>query len=439
MSQSKFLLACVFTAIAILQYPDSVWAEPLADREIRKRIDKHRTADITLTVRDKDGRPLAGTTVTVQQMRHKFLFGCNAFQIGRIKKPKLHDGYRNKFAALLNYATLPFYWGGYERKPGETQKHRLEAMARWCAENGITTKGHPLCWHTVTPDWLEGKSLGEVEKLQIRRIRRDVEAFRGKIDMWDVVNEAVVMPDYKVKANPITKLCKKTGRVELIKKAFAEARKANPEAILLLNDYDISHRYVELIEKCIDANAQIDAIGIQSHMHMGYWGAARAWEVCQMFSKFDIPIHFTELTILSGHLKTDQDWLSYHPGWNTTAKGEARQAEQVVELYRVLFSHPSVEAITWWDFSDLDAWQGAPAGLVQKDMSPKPAYTELKKLIKDKWWTDPIKLQTNSDGQVNFNGYLGDYKVTCRQGAAMFSLQNSGMHTVKVKIKDNSS
>ncbi|MCD6507549.1 hypothetical protein J7M22_13115 [Candidatus Poribacteria bacterium] len=50
----------------------------------------------------------------------------------------------------------------------------------------------------------------------------------------------------------------------------------------------------------------------------------------------------------------------------------------------MLFSHPSVEAITWWDFSDRGAWQGTAAGFLRKDMSPKPAYERLTELVKGK-------------------------------------------------------
>ena len=76
----------------------------------------------------------------------------------------------------------------------------------------------------------------------------------------------------------------------------------------------------------------------------------------------------------------------------------------------MLFSHPAVEAITWWDFADLGSWQGAPAGLVRKDMTPKPAYEALTRLIKGKWWTGEAKLTTDAAGKVRFRGYLGAYE-----------------------------
>jgi hypothetical protein len=77
----------------------------------------------------------------------------------------------------------------------------------------------------------------------------------------------------------------------------------------------------------------------------------------------------------------------------------------------MVFSHPAVEALTWWDFSDRGAWQGAPAGFVRKDMSPKPAYEVLQRLVKDKWWTKTTAT-TDAGGVARFRGILGDYRLT---------------------------
>jgi hypothetical protein len=72
-----------------------------------------------------------------------------------------------------------------------------------------------------------------------------------------------------------------------------------------------------------------------------------------------------------------------------------------------------VQAITWWDFSDLRAWQGAPAGFLRNDMTPKPMYQELQHLIHGKWWTT-AELHSDAAGTADFRGFLGDYQVTVR-------------------------
>ena len=200
--------------------------------------------------------------------------------------------------------------------------------------------------------------------------------------------------------------------------AFKSARKASPKATLLINDYRTDPSYAEkVISQLVDDSGQplYDVIGIQSHMHGAYWGAQKAWEICERFAKFGKPLHFTETTLVSGEqgwdLRQQRKDLNFR--WVSTSEGEKRQAQQVAEFYRVLFSHPAVEAITWWDFTDQNAWQQAPAGLVRDDMSPKPAYEELERLIKSNWWT-----QTETDvaagGNTSFHGYFGQYEVNTR-------------------------
>jgi len=96
--------------------------------------------------------------------------------------------------------------------------------------------------------------------------------------------------------------------------------------------------------------------------------------------------------------------------WPTTPEGEAAQAEYVEKFYALLFSHPSVEAITWWDFSDRNAWRNAPAGLVREDMSPKPAYEKLLALIRGKWWTNASG-KTDASGTFSVRAFHGDYRI----------------------------
>ena len=337
-----------------------------------QNIPQHRTAETTLHLRSLHGEIIANTTVTIRQTRHQFLFGCNIFELKPADTSERQLAYQQQFCALLNYATLPFYWGSYEATLGQPDEIRLRTMAAWCQEHRITTKGHPLLWHSVPPVWQSEKSLDDMLRLQMARIEREVSHFRGIIDIWDVANEAVVMPGFKLAPNHMTPLVQQYGVVPLLKEAFSIARQANPQATLLLNDYIQTEEYAHLIEECLDAGVEIDVIGIQSHMHLGYSGNESIWEVCERFARFGKPLHWTEATIISGDYRK-LDFQTRQVEWPTTPDGEARQAEEVVNFYTTLFSHPAVHAITWWDFMD-GAWLNAPAGLLRADMSPKLAY-----------------------------------------------------------------
>ena len=431
-------LPCVGLIVAALlaagwAAPAPAAVSPTSPDAVNERIQKCRTADVTLTVTGADGKPLAGAAVTVRQERHKFLFGSNAFAIKPGDAGKAQQDYRDRYAALLNYATLPFYWGAFERQEGRPGTDRVRGMAEWCAQNHIRAKGHPLCWHEVQPQWLDAKTIDEVKSLQLGRITRDVTAFAGLIDTWDVVNEAVRMNDYNPDTNRIAQLCRKLGRVGLIKETFASARAANAKATLILNDFDTSAGYEALIKDCLAAGVTIDVIGIQSHMHGGYWGAGKAWEVCERFARFGKPIHFTETTIASGDARQNINWSGRYTDWVTTPEGEKRQAREVAEFYRVLFSHPAVAGITWWDFSDAEAWLGAPSGLVRKDMSPKPAYDALMAMVKKEWWTATLELKADAAGKVKFHAFLGQYAV--ESGAARGTLDVSAAGEAALAVK----
>ena len=107
--------------------------------------------------------------------------------------------------------------------------------------------------------------------------------------------------------------------------------------------------------------------------------------------------------------------------WPSTPEGEERQAEEVVTHYKTLLSHPLVTGITWWDLTD-GGWLNAPAGLLRRDQSPKPAYHALLRLVKGEWWLAPTRMVTDSAGRVAFDGFLGEYELSLDSQKIAFSL-----------------
>ena len=250
--------------------------------------------------------------------------------------------------------------------------------------------------------------------------------FKGVVDMWDVINEVVIMPVFDKYDNAITRICKERGRVRLIKEVFAAAKETNPDATLLLNDFNTSISYEILIDGCLEAGVPISAIGIQSHQHQGYWGKDKVEEVLERFEHFGLPIHFTENTLVSGDLIPPeiQDLNDFQvKEWPSTEEGEERQKQQMEEMYRILFAHPQVEAITGWDFAD-GAWLNAPSGVIRKDNSVKPAYTMLKNLIKGEWWTKQ-EIMTDEQGYALVDGFKGEYKAVYQGKEVPFFLDDN--------------
>ncbi len=390
---------------------------------------EHRKAAVSLTVTDGQGSPLKNTRLHIRQTDHEFLFGCGAFDVMsyvNCTEPsdrKLLSVRAEKWLDVFNYGTLPFYWGTYEPEEGCVQKEKRSAAADYLRKHNVRLKGHPLCWHTVCADWLLKYDDETILKKQLERIEREVGAFKGSIDMWDVINETVIMPVFDKYDNAVTRICNRIGRIPLIKRVFEEAKKANPEAVLLINDFNTSEAYERVIEECLSAGVPIDVIGIQSHQHQGYWGREKLEDVLERFGRFGLPIHFTENTLLSGSLVPPhiEDLNDYHKDdWQSEPEAEELQKNQLEEMFKILFDAPSVKAVTMWDFSD-GAWLNAPSGLLRRDGSSKPAYDMLKRLIKDEWRTE-YDVVTDEQGHAEVYGFKGGYTAAYGEKNASFTI-----------------
>ncbi len=390
----------------------------------------HRKSACVLTLRDARGVPVAGREVRALQTGHEFLFGCGAFDLlplldpetPRQALPRLHAMWE-AWRELFNYGTLPFYQGRYEPKPGQTQEARTRRAARLLAEHGYRVKGHPLCWHTVSAPWLMGMTDEEVLDNQKSRIRREIGAFRNEIKLWDVINEVVIMPEFTHDENAITPLCKRMGRVPLVKALFDTARQADPDATLLINDFNVGERYRQLVEDCLAAGVPIGAIGLQSHQHQGAWGAEKLAEVVDRFKGFGLPLHFTENTFVSGELMPPHivDLNDFQPEtWPSTPEGEDRQARDLLEMLDLLFASPSVTAFTCWNLVD-GQWLKAPAGVLREDGSRKPAFEAYKQRVQKDWRTD-VTLTTDENGTCRLTGFRGEYQLISDSGACEFTL-----------------
>lgn len=389
----------------------------------------HRAGSCDVTVVHDDGTPAAGVPVTVEQVRHAFGFGNIGFDLiplanGESRAP---DGVFGGAAAehgahladlwldVFDTATLPFYWAGFEPSRGAPDTDRLLRAAQWFVDRGVRVKGHPLVWHTLTPAWLSEVPDAAVEGVLRERVRREVTDFAGVVDLWDAINEVVIMPVFTAEENAVTRLAQRIGRVGMVRLAFSSAREANPAARLVLNDFDLGPDYEHLVEDCLAAGIEIDAIGLQTHMHQGYRGEEQLLAVVDRFARFGLPLQLTETTLLSGDLMPAHivDLNDYQvSSWPSTPAGEARQADEVERHYRSLVGHPAVEAITYWGLTDEGAWLGAPAGLVRADGTPKPAYEVLRGLVREEWWLPPTTLRTDAAGRVSVRGFAGDYRVT---------------------------
>lgn len=325
-----------------------------------------------------------------QGPRPGFLFGCNAFGYPRHGEP-----YAERFEAVFNFATLPFYRGYVERVQGQPDYSQPERILEWLDRTTIIPKGHPLIFlvPNSTPGWLQNLSFAETKKICLRNITEAVLKFRHRIHVWDVINEAHVQPDnYPAPGRPFMRGFTKEENVDLTVAALRAARAADPTCARVVNstgtwcDYYMGrapqpwqqsvYDYLEMMK---DAGAEYEAIGLQ-YYHSGR-DLLEFERNLESFKGFGHPIHITELGIASSSAAApDDEWWGGGVGgarmaWRGERFTEEIQSQWADGIYKIAFSKPYVEAITWWDFMDPGFMPNG--GYLRADLTPKPAYERL--------------------------------------------------------------
>lgn len=393
------------------------WRSDEVESRIVEGIEKHRKSDGVIRVSGPDGRSVPGASIRVRQINSSFYFGANIFKLKGYDSEELNRAYEEAFLGLFNAATVPFYWKDLEPLPGRLRfSSDSEPIARrpppdlvveFCRKHGLRMHGHTLVWEFLRwsmPSWLP-RDRGETEKLIENRIRQIAERYGDVIKSWDVLNEAVA--GYGV--NDIHPMPENYEG-----KAFTFASRHFPKGVRFdINEttgywYPHKRQYVNLIRRLLDEGADIGGIGLQFHLFsdqdmarllLGELFAPKSlFEALDLYGAFGLPIHISEITLTA-------------PG--NTKEGLAAQADAAENFYRLWFSHPAVEGISWWNVPDGGAAPGEDtvfSGLLHSDMMAKPSYRSLQRLIHSEWRTESTGV-TDAKGNFAFRGFHGDYAI----------------------------
>ncbi|UCF93727.1 MAG: endo-1,4-beta-xylanase [Desulfobacterales bacterium] len=394
------------------------------EEEAARGIERHRKGDVSILLRFPDGRPVANMTVEARQVSHDFHFG-------NYIRPRHYENqaYLNRFRELFNAVQLlEFNWGQYEPDEGQPLlQQRRDFIRNWCRPRGLDHfYGHMLVWtrqygeypRTGLPLWLFKYDQATQYDLLRKRIQREVSAYKDINLTFDVVNEAVhcrVWGDWEKDSYIQNKTPEPLARiVPYVRDALTWAHKANPDARLLINDYEVivkgrfQDQYKALIDALLSENVlPLSAIGIQAHEpYKGrYWySPEELWTTYNLFGKeTGLPIYITEFFQVSGNNERIRG--NYRSGhWS-----QELQADAIEQFYRITFGHPSIEAIYYFGMTDADVTT-ATCGLLDKHYQPKAAWHRLKKLILDEWTTKTAG-QTAADGRFRFRGFFGKYRI----------------------------
>lgn len=291
---------------------------------------------------------------------------------------------------------------GYDFAPAD-------AFVNFGLTNNLYLIGHTLVWHSQTPDWVfagtnpppasvsanAGRRFGRGgyngprasrEELLARmreHIHTVVGRYKGKIKVWDVVNEAI--------ADGGTNMLRNTLWLEIIgpdfiEKAFQYAHEADPDAILRYNDYGLENpakraKTIALIQQLQAKKVPVHAIGTQTHVSVSSPTFEGMDRTLTELASLGLPIHVTELDVNGARGGQQSASAEISENAATTTGGlvddaNQRLADQYANLFKAFVKHrASVKMVTFWGVNDAVSWRanGKPL-LFDGDNKPKPAF-----------------------------------------------------------------
>jgi endo-1,4-beta-xylanase len=265
-------------------------------------------------------------------------------------------------------------------------------------KNDMFTVGHTLVWHSqLSPFVTKIKSKDSLTMFLENHINTIASRYDGKIEAWDVVNEAL-NEDGTMRKSIFLDLLGD----DFVTEAFRLAQKATPNSELYYNDYNIEQPKkragaIELIKKIQAAGVRIDGVGIQGHWSIKGLPLEDIEQSILEYSALGIKVMFTEVDITV----LPNPWDLQGADVNQNFEGspmmnpypetlpdsvQVALADEYGKLFNLFLKHKDkISRVTFWGISDANSWlNGWPIKgrtnyplLFDRNYLPKPAYDKV--------------------------------------------------------------
>jgi endo-1,4-beta-xylanase len=160
-----------------------------------------------------------------------------------------------------------------EWQRGQYDFRAADRLVAFAEEHDMAIHGHTLVWHSCMPSWIQPRAYTRDEAIGLMRdfIKTMVGRYAGRIEIWDVVNEAIADGGGGLRETPWMSLIGE----DYIELAFQFAHEADPDAKLFYNDYGIefmngkSDATYELVSDLLERGIPIHGVGLQAHFDVG--------------------------------------------------------------------------------------------------------------------------------------------------------------------------
>ncbi len=255
--------------------------------------------------------------------------------------------------------------------------------------------GHTLLWHSQLAPWIaQIKDSTAMADAMTNHINTIVGKYKGRINSWDVVNEAL-NDDGTLRKTVFTDTYGK----DFLTLAFKLAASADPKADLYYNDYNLcvpkKREAAENLVKTLQKNgAKIDGIGEQAHWKLNSPSLEEIEKTILDFSALGIKVAFTELDINV----LQNPWDIVGADVNQKYEGNEKMnpypkslpdsiqtqlAKRYEDIFKLFIKHKDkISRVTFWGVNDGQSWlndwpiKGRTnySLLFDREFKPKKAY-----------------------------------------------------------------
>ena len=292
-------------------------------------------------------------------------------------------------------------WMFIQPKPNKFNFKAADKYVEMGLKNNMYIVGHALVWHAQLADFMQNiDNSAEARKHVDNHINRLVSRYKGKIDAWDVVNEAFE-EDGSLRASVFYKNMGEN----YIEEVFRITEKADPDADLIYNDYNLYKpekraAVLKMVKNFKSNGTKINGVGVQAHWDLKSPSLEEIEQIILDIHAEGVSVSFTELDIsvlpnpwemVGAEVTQNFSKFEGDPKMNPYPNGlpdavQEKLAKRYQDIFNLFVKHSDkINRVTFWGVMDRHSWlndwpikgrTNYPL-LFDRDYQPKVAYERL--------------------------------------------------------------
>ena len=292
-------------------------------------------------------------------------------------------------------------WMFIQPKPNKFNFKAADKYVEMGLKNNMYIVGHALVWHAQLADFMQNiDKSAEARKHVDNHINRLVSRYKGKIDAWDVVNEAFE-EDGSLRASVFYKNMGEN----YIEEVFRITEKADPDADLIYNDYNLYKpekraAVLKMVKNFKSNGTKINGVGVQAHWDLKSPSLEEIEQIILDIHAEGVSVSFTELDIsvlpnpwemVGAEVTQNFSKFEGDPKMNPYPNGlpdavQEKLAKRYQDIFNLFVKHSDkINRVTFWGVMDKHSWlndwpikgrTNYPL-LFDRDYQPKVAYKRL--------------------------------------------------------------